>query len=274
MIDMNNPNIINYADYRNFLTDAYLQKKTLEKRYSYKKFSKELGFSHSNFLLLVIKSMRNLSLAGIQKVSKGLRFGPQEQRYFKSLVLYNQAEDEVEKKQFEKKLKGILGGHRSLLTDEQMAYFSKWYLPVIREIVSLKGFVSNLNWISKKLRPHVEEGLVKEALSALENLGFIKRIKDRWIQTQEHLTTKTEVSSATIISYHQQLIRLGLGSLAHPANERDISSMTLSVSRQEFEWLKKRLTDFRYEVQEELSRFKDEPEMVCQINIQLFKTTE
>jgi len=271
---MNQPNILNYNNFRAFFYDEYEYKKKTEKYYSYRKLATNYGLNPTNYFHLVIQGKRNLSLKSLQTILKNLSWASQQKRYFECLVLYNQEESLEKKAKHFEKLNKILGKQRSFLKKEHFSYFGHWYLPVIRELISLKGFVSHLNWMSKKLRPHIPENLIREALSVLEKLKFIKKIKGKWAQSEEHLATEDEVSSEVLFNYHLNLLDLSKQSLEYPAEDRDIAAMTMSVSQDQFASLKQRVRDFRDEIQQELETAKVESSMVCQLNMQLFLVTE
>lgn len=270
------PDILGYQGYRQFLADLYSAYKAERKNYSYRRFSEDLGFKSSNYLHLIITRKRNLSLEGIGKIRQHIPFWrAREKDYFQALVLFNQAPDGPERRKRTAELDKILRKKRVLLNPDQDAYFSTWYIPVIRELFSFRTFVSNLNWISRKLRPRVPEDLVKEALLTLERLGMIVKAGSKWIQNHKHLTTEAEVTSDRIHGYHREMLKLSQGALAHPARERDISAMTMSLSPSQFTALKQRVIDFRDDIQQELQeQAGEEPTVVGQLNIQLFKATE
>lgn len=269
------PDILNYSDYRHFLADLYAQRKAASPQYSYRRFAEDLGFTASNFMHLVVSGKRNLSLDAVNRIRQHLDWRARDKNYFQTLVLFNQCENEDEKKKLAQDLERILKKRRTLINPDQFQYFSTWYVPVIREIVALKNFVSNLNWISRKLRPHVDEDQVKKALGILERLGMILRQKGRWAQNQNHLTTATEVTSDMVYNYHREMLSLSQQALAHPADERDISAMTMSVSPAQFQAIKQRIIDFRDDLQQELQDSSStDANVVAQLNIQFFKVTE
>jgi uncharacterized protein (TIGR02147 family) len=270
------PDILTYNDYRRFLADLYAARKAVQKKYSYRRFSEDLGFQSSNYLHLIVTRKRNLSLEGISRIKQHLPdWQAREKNYFQTLVLFNQATSTTEGLRLRQELDKILRKKRVLLGSDQDAYFSTWYIPVIRELFSFKSFISNLNWISRKLRPHVPEDLVKEALLLLERLGMIVKSGGKWVQNHKHLTTAAEVTSDMIHGYHQEMLKLSQGALAHPAGERDISAMTMSLTLAQFAAIKQKVVDFRDDLQQELQeQGADNPTLVGQLNIQLFKVTE
>lgn len=268
------PLVSQYDDFRVFLKDVYDYRKTLHKKYSYRSLAQELGFEASNFLHLIITGKRNLSLDAIHKIKNHFNWTAQHKKYFHFLVLCNQSNEVTEKQKYKTELEKILGKNRQMLSEDQYAYFSMWYLPVLKELVALKGFVSNLNWISKKLKPRVPEDSLRKGLAILERLNMIRQIKNKWQQTSEHLTTPIEITSDLIHNYHKQMLELSHNALNLPAQVRDVSAMTMSLSKKQFEWLKQRVVDFRDEIQQELQGMKDDPTLVAQLNIQIFPVTE
>ncbi len=268
------PKPLDYDNFRLYLKALYTHRKACDKKYSYKKLSFDLGFSASSFLHLVITGKRDLSVAAVITILDHSLWSAQEKKYFQHLVQLNQSRSLQEAKQHQLELDKIAGKKRQLLSPEQYAYYSTWFIPILRELVTLKGFVSNLNWISKKLQPRVDEAEVRKGLVILEKLGMIRKEKGRWVQNDEDLVTEEEVSSEMIFKFHQEMLKLSAQSLNIPADQRDVSAMTMSLSPDQFKWLKQRIIDFRYEIQQELQGMKEEPSIVTQVNIQMFPVTK
>ena len=190
------------------------------------------------------------------------------------LVLMNQSDNVPEQKRYSDELEKILGRRRFLLSADHESYFSNWYIPVVREILALKGFVPTLDWSVRKLKPRVAKPLVKEALQTLVRLKMIVKKGDAWAQSQEHLTTPTEITSDLVHKYHNEMLQLSQQALTMPAVQRDVSAMTMSLSPKQFDWLKQRVIDFRDEIQQELQGMNEAPTLVAQLNIQVFPVTE
>lgn len=267
------PNVLSYNNYRNFLKDLYTYLKFKKGKYSYRQFAQDLGFKHSNYIHLVVQQKRNLSVEALHKIIHHLKWSSKQKLYFQKLVGYNQGKNPQESIKLNEDIEKILGKRRSILQTDAEAYFTHWYLPVLREIVSFKNFVSNLNWMARKLCPKVEEAEVNKAIKILERLGMIRKIKGKWVQADHHLSTPPEVTSSVYHQYHKALIRLSEQSLQLPATSRDVSSMTMALSDEAFLWLKERLADFRDEIQNDLQGFKEDATNVYLLNMQFFPAT-
>lgn len=271
---MDCPAILQHTNYRQFLKEYYAYRKKNEKRYSYHQFSEELSFSASNFIYLVILGKRNLSTEAIKRIQDKMSWTALEAKYFQALVLFEQATKPAERKKYHDDIRKILKSKREILHPDQFQYFSTWYIPVLKEIISLKNFVSNLNWISRKLKPHVDEELVRKGLQVLERLKMICNEKGVWKQNKKHLATLPQVSSAMISHYHHEMLSLAEKTLEESGEDRDISAMTMGVTQEQYAWVKKRVIEFRDQIQLELQQQEDASTMVAQLNMQLFPVTE
>lgn len=267
------PQIFDYSDYRQFLKELYVVRKQMRAGYSYRRFATDLGFQPSNHLYLITQGKRGLSREGIEKIKKHLSWTSQQKRYFESLVFLAQSTSAAEIRNHRNTLDKILGKRRQTLYPDQYAYFSAWYIPIIREVITLKGIAPRLITIAKRLRPAITISQVKHALDVLARLDLIVKIGSAWKQKSPHLTTSPEVTSEMVYRYHKEMIKLSRAALELPGDTRDISAMTMSLSLQQFRWLKQRLIDFRDEIEQDLQDMKDVPDLVAQLNIQFFSVT-
>ncbi|QQR79282.1 MAG: TIGR02147 family protein [Deltaproteobacteria bacterium] len=271
--------IYHYLDYRHFLRDYYEdQKKAKGSAFSYRSFARFAGLSSPNFLKLVIEGKRNLGLKGITQFSKALHLKSQEARYFHDLVQFNQATSDKERNLWYQKL-ATSRQYREIKEIEEgyFTYFSRWYYPAIREMVLVPHFKENPAWIANRLKPRISK---KEAMAALElllKLGFLKRDDaGKLIQSDRNITTAREVQSLAIRNYHRQMMTQAMDSIENTVREkRDISSLTIALSPEKFEEAKRRIQEFRRELNVLLSDESSEKmKNIFQINFQLFPLTE
>lgn len=266
--------IYSYKDYTLFLKDFYEARKKEVPHYSYVRFAADLGFSASNYLFLVIKRKRHLADEAIAKINGAVEWDARQKSYFEALVRENRAEDAEEKQKWLNARQKILLEKESKLSPDQFAFFTTWTIPVIREIITMKGAVSNLKWIAKKMRPAIKEEQVRKAVEILERLGLLKSEGGKWVKTEKHLTTDAEVVSNVVLAYHEALLELSLRALKYPAKDRDISAVTMSLAKDEYEEIKKKVAAFRNEIQHLVASMKGDPQIVVQLNMQLFPVTE
>ena len=287
--------IFTYDNYRILLSDYYQsQKQKNPNAFSFRVFSRQAGFNTSNFLQLVIKDKRNLSYQSIKKIARVLNLRGKQYDYFENLVFFNQAkENDVKTKHYERLVSFKEYQDVRLINDSQKIYFSKWFYPVVREMVNLPYFQVEPEWIAKHIQPNITVDDAQEALNVLVKIGLIEITKNgRCVLKDTQLKTQSQKVGHEVIAYHRRMINHGFSALNKPAKERDISGMTMSISPAKFKLIQKKIAQFREEVQDivqkplkqsdidELYLEKDKKQssddfltvdQVCQLNIQFFQ---
>lgn len=262
--------VFQYLDYRAFLSDFYDARK--RQGYSYRTFARRAGFASPNYLKLVIQGKRNLSRETAKRFAETCNLKGDAAEYFQVLVAFNQAKSMETRNQYYLQLSAFKR-YRSTQKLElaHAAYCSKWYLPAIRELAARTDFEPDPTWIAQKLIPPVS---VREAERALENLlylGLLQRDQQgRIFQGTPTVTTGPETEGVHIINYHKAMMTQAAESMGRvPAEERDISSLTLCLGPDKLKTVKKRIQAFRTELLE-LAEADRDPKQVVQINFQLF----
>jgi len=264
--------IFDYLDYRQFLRDFYLAQKAKGAAFSHRAFSRRAGLRSSNYLSLVMKGERDLSSQMAPRFARACGLAKTEADFFCELVAYGQAETTADKQRAQARLarfRRFREAHR--LLDEQTAYHESWYMPAIRELVSLASFREDPKWIAAALEPPISERQAAEALQTLERLGLLVRdTAGRLRQAQALVTTGPGPLKHQIFVYHHAMIDLAKRALDHlPREERDISCLTLSISERALPELKQRLHELRQELLQ-MAELEKTAERVVQINLQLF----
>ena len=273
---MASPIVFDYLDYRLFLSDMYAYRKQKDGFFSYRYFSGKAGFASPNFLKLVIEGQRNLTNTSIAKVAKGFGLKKEERRFFENLVFMNQAKGHEEKTYYLKRMMSIKGYLKIRRLEKQSYdYFSHWFNPVIREVVMFGEQDFSAETISTLLIPEVSVTEVKKALGLLQELGLIKRtVQGRWEQADPVISTGPEVKSLAVADYHRQAIKLGAGAIERfPAQERDVSALTLRVNGSSIQKIKQRIARFRRELLA-FALEEESPDQVFQVNFQAFPLTK
>lgn len=251
-------------------------KKETVQSFSYRNFSRLAGFSSPNFLKLVIDGHRNLTSTSIAKIAKGFKLKKPEREYFEILVYMNQAPDHQERDHYYKKIISMrTPKNMKLLQSAQYNYFSKWYLPALRELVMFDGKKLTAQALAEKLFPKVKVKDVETALKQLENLGLIHKNKNGcWKQSDQVITTGPEVKSLLITNFHHEMIKMASESIdRYSADKRDITAVTLSIAQKDIPELKNKIAEFRKRILKEYAGGEN-PDQVIQINIQMFPLTK
>jgi uncharacterized protein (TIGR02147 family) len=265
-----------YDNYRRYLRDWYVEAKGRNPRVSYRFLSRQAGFSSPNFLKLVMDGQRNLSAEAVGKVAKALKLRPDELPYFRHLVSMNQAANTEERAHHaERLLESRFRADRPRTAASPSSYYAHWYNIPVRELVSLPDFREDASWIARQFIEPLQESEATAALESLLALGLIERGSDgRLKQTEAFVSTGDEVSSAFIAQFHREMLGRAAQSLdGVPARLRELSSVTLGLSRANAAKLKLLIQNFRRDLLA-VANAPQDCEAVYQVNLQLFPLTQ
>lgn len=268
-----------YLEYRKYLGDYYEFKKRIAPSFSYRSFSHRAGFSTPNFLQLLIQGKRNLKRSSIARVTQAIGHAEDEARYFELMVLFDQAETIREKSRYFSELSAARKPYAiSTITDLQFEHFSAWYHKAIRELLGFYPFNEEERYAYRKLAamltPAVTESEARKSVKLLLALGMLRREENGTIvQADRFISTGDEVNSLFVRTFHQAMIDRAREAVDRiPSQERDISSLTVTVSEKGFAMLKQEVQLFRKRLLEAV-KLDTDPCNVYQVNFQLFPLT-
>ncbi|MBF0430753.1 MAG: TIGR02147 family protein [Fibrobacteria bacterium] len=273
------PIIYQYLDYRKYLSDYYNTAKNSDNPVSFRDFATLAGVKAPNFLQWLIEGKRNLANKTIPGVISALELSPSDGEYFKLLVLFNQSKTVDAKKKYFEQLVNIRKVMKiPPLEEMQLEHYSAWYNEAIRELLNHYQFNPNEKWayrkLGKQLCPAISEKQARSAIKQMLKLGLLKTDSNGFIvQSQKFISTGDEVQSFMVRTFHQTMIKLAEEAQdRHPKETRDVSSLTMSISDNCFELIKKETQEFRKRLMEHIKMDKD-PDNVYQMNFQLFPLT-
>lgn len=266
-----------YLEYETFLEDVFQWVKLRSKSYSYILFAEDLGFSKTNVIHLMIRGRRRLSVKGADRIIEALSIKSTERLYLETLVRYQNARLASDREALFARLMDLKSKSLSSpLEQSQLEYYNEWFHPVIRELVGIRGFNPDPHWIVKHIEPRVLPDQARKSLALLEELKIVKRNENtnQLELTQQHISTGDEIASHAVVRYHQRTIEIGREAVMNfDHTERNISSVTMSISADVFEKIADEISGFRKRILEISEQSKD-PDRVYQLNIQLFPFTK
>ena len=128
--------------------------------------------------------------------------------------------------------------------------------------------MSDAKWISRELGITLAEA--KAAIERLKKLEMLEEVDGKLLQTVGTLFTPTEIPSDVIKKYHQQMLQKAERALFdQEVDQRDFSSILLTMSKEDLEWAKAEIKTFRRALMERLESNPNKKEIYC-LNVQLF----
>lgn len=270
------PNVFEYTNYRKFLKDSYNHLKKTKEKFSYRWFAARAGFSSSSFLYLIIEGDRNLSKDYVPKFSEVLGLTKKERQYFDALVSFNQAKSPEAKKYYLELMYNLRKYKAGTpLADGQYEYLSRWYHPVIRELISMPDFREDPEWIKERLLGKVTPRQVEDAIETLLQIGLLKRNASGHLEpATANIVTEDEVMNTAALAFHQQMIAFANEIMSTlDAGKREVSGITMALSQKQFMEIKIRIKEFENEIASYLVNNPDTPDKVYQLHYMLFPLT-
>jgi uncharacterized protein (TIGR02147 family) len=270
------PDIFGYGNYRDFLRDAYTALKKRDKKYSYRFISAHVGSSSPSWLTDIIGGRINCTENHFYRLCDFLGLSALEKNFFRLLVDYNQTASPEHKKECLDTILSTRSFKIDLITRHKFEYFSRWYLPVVRELLLIHpAKLDDFKALAQKLVPSITPREAKSALEILVSLDLIKADENGFLRPTATVIKKDHADkSKHIPTYHQENMRLASEAIDRfPAERRDVSSITFSLDGDRLEIAKEEIKRFRKTLLQ-LAQAPGSGGHVYQCNIQLYPVTK
>ncbi|MBD3346470.1 MAG: TIGR02147 family protein [Chitinivibrionales bacterium] len=261
-----------YLDYRAFLRDCYDDIHSRNKQFNYKYLIAKVGLKSPGHITQIFNGARNISPKMVEPFAGAFKLSKTDTEYFRNLVYYNQAKKHGEKDLYFKKLVAFHRKEKKLIDPRVYKYFSQWYNPVVRELVEV-FFVAdnNIKECARLITPKISINEMRESLDLLLELGLIaKSPSGVYTRVDSVVSTGEAWHSLTIHTYQRSTMDLAKDSLdTCPKEDRDISTLTLSIAEKQFPEIRAKIKQLRKELLE-MATNEHTPDRIYQCNIQLF----
>ncbi len=273
------PSPAQFEDYRAFLRAMVAYLKASQRGFSYRNFSRKAGYTSPNFLKLVADGKRNLSTDSVNRFALALDLSAREREDFENLVFLGQAKTDEERNYYYTRLRrrSAARGPTARMETDQYEVYSLWYAIPIRELMLLDDFQEDPDWIARQFRHKLKASEAAKALELLERTGLAARDeKGRLRPASTKLATAGSVQSLAVRNYHRALLSMAAETLdGLPTSERNITSLTLAVTREQYDEICRKIAAFREELLdsiEDAPRSSGEREVVA-LGFQVFPVT-
>jgi uncharacterized protein (TIGR02147 family) len=261
-------------DYHEILKLELADRCQTNPQYSLRAFARDLGISPAR-LSFILSGKRGLSENAAKEIAEKLGLNQLEAEYFSNLVIASDSRSKVKRTLAKEKLTKMRQHQKTSksVSLEAFRIIRDWYHYAILELTMLNDFKSDLGWIAKRL------GISKfEAEQAIERLKKLELLEDKnghLVQTEPNLTTGFDVPSEALKEFHRQLLKKAQDALVFQTiDERNISSLTLSVSFKDIPYFKKKIKEFQTEINQDAEKRKDGRDEVYCLAVQFFKLSK
>ena len=257
-------------DYRDFLKEYYERRKAEMPLYSYRMMGDKLGLD-SSYLYRVLQKKQHLPAHALPAAKDILALSGRQAEYFELLYSAAVTKDKGKREEIMAKALSLRDVHLHSLQQAELKLLESWWIPAVRAYLELNGGVVNLKQIAKDICPPITEEQAKEAIDTLLEVGLVKKMASGKLSlTDAHLTVGGPEKKTAVRKFQRQILGLAADSLeSTPVEERNISTLTLSVDQPCFDDLGDMLKEFRRLVQKRVDGVKN-PDRVMQLSMAFF----
>ena len=266
--------IVEYTDYRKFIQDYYDERKRCS-AFTWRDFARDAGFSSAVYLKYVCEGKKNLSVNAAGSVAAAMGLAGYEQTYFVLMVSYAHAKsDKAKRAAFEERC-ALAHAHKvRVLGNEEFDYFKSWRNPVLRELAPHMPGARPLE-MARACKPAITAAEVSETLDFLVRAKLLKKDRSGNYRQTDKSVSMGSVDAVPVAArdMQRQMGEFAVNALDLPLSERDMSGLTMGLTRRAYDRIKKELADCRRRVVA-IAAEDDETEQVYRLNLQLFPMSE
>lgn len=265
------PNVFTYFDARRFLREAQKAIKLRKRNFTLEHLGELVGLKSKGHVSLVLQGSKNIPEEKIALFAQAFELEGREAVFFGHLVRFTQALTHRDRKMHLDRMVSCMRVADRKLVPSQYALCSAWFHPVVHELLRMVELTDDWEFLASSLRPRITADQARESVALLEEIGLVSRDPQGvWRPTDVVVTFGEGWRSVAVREFQRHAINLAQGALEEvPAEERDVSHLTLSIGEESFRELKERLALFRKEALT-LARQERNPDRVCMLNLSLF----
>ena len=219
-----------FTSYSKYLASVLEQRKSANALYSLRSMSQQIGISPTT-LSHVIQGKKKLSERTAIEVSKKLKLTARQEKYFQTLVHFENSEDETLKQMLRAQMLVLnpLLRQQNNVQDDQYIVLSEWHHIAIMELTRLYPKNFNSKIISEQL--NIELSVAEAALNLLEKMNLLESQNNSYVKTKKQFTFSSEVANQALRHYHQTMLSKAQNSIIEQTNkEKFIGSETFTLA--------------------------------------------
>jgi len=272
----NLPSVYEYNDFREFLRDYQRARHALDKAYTKSALCIRIGLPNTRSYFNDVLAGKKVTPTYIDRFVAALELDPDQARYFRVLVKFNQADEPAERELYFAQLISLNRTPKNVMAPELYRYYGEWYHSVIRALLDIHDFRDDYTALARKLVPPITRKQARESINLLESLGLIRRDGNGYYRPADKAITTPDYAKHELLKQHQiQCLELAKRAVMRNGKEpRDITTNTLSISAAGYKRLQRRLHQFRSEVRALINKDEHPADRVYQLDIQLFANSK
>lgn len=267
------PDLFTYLEYRDYLKDAYEERRKLQPYFSYRFIGNRVGMD-SSYLTRLFQKKLHLGDDLVERMAGAFGLEGDSLEYFRNLVAFNKTRNETQARVFHEQLMRLRGVGYRVVREDQEEYFSNWVHVALRSLLDYRSFDGDYGTLGAALLPPVSGEEIKASLFLLERLGMARRTEQGYEILDTHLHSGDNWTAGAIKAFQKATMELASRSLdTVPPAQRDISTMTMNIDAQTLGDLKVMVREFQENVAK-LVENAPQSDRVYHLNVQLIPLSQ
>ncbi|MCX6125358.1 MAG: DUF4423 domain-containing protein [Proteobacteria bacterium] len=249
--------------------------KERDNKFSLRWLAKRVGLKSHTFILRVSQGEKPPNDSLVAKLAEFMQLTVDEEIYLHALAGLARARKMQERDFFSEKIHSIRRTSRDKLMDlSEFDSISSWYHLALLEVLALKDFRSDSEWIQQRLIASVTTSQIEEGLSRLKVLGLIEEQDGKLVRTGANdFNTPHNVPSMAIRRFHAQMMDRAKESLdLVSVEQRCFLSRTITFNQSKVGEVAQMMLEFRNRFQNLFQ--KETGNSVYHLSLQFFPLTK
>jgi uncharacterized protein (TIGR02147 family) len=222
---------------------------------------------------MIINGQRHPGPNVSDKLANYFKFNESERSYFLGLIHLGKSKNQTEVAfMLKERLQKMNPKKDVCFIDERMfGLLSSWIPYAIREMTKLTDFESTPEWISEHLRFKAGKPAIRKAIADLKALKLVTSDRQGRLRSNDvELDSEPDIENHAVQLYQKMTLDLAKEALrACQLDQRDFSSLTMTINVEDFPEMKKRIRRFLDSIQKDFE-VKDSGDATIQLQIQSF----
>lgn len=194
--------IFAYSDFRPFIRDYYGIRHKANRNFSHRFVARMLGEKSPSFLQKLIDNERRLNPHQVEVIVRLFGMAEHEAKYFRVLYLFSTATTRTERELYLDQLVSLNHTPRREISSDLREYYSNWFNPAIRSVLSVERFGNDYKRLANSIRPKISASQAQDAIKLLAKLKLICMDSEgHWIPSDEGLFTKDAFHDVFVQGY-------------------------------------------------------------------------
>jgi uncharacterized protein (TIGR02147 family) len=266
--------VLEFLEYREYLRDWYAESKRQHRFTSYRYLAQKTGIDPA-WIVRVFQKEGHLAEESLPAFIRLCALDERRAEYFRVLYRFCKSKSPEDQREHYKRMMELREVVARRLASPELVYFSDWSIVALRALIGISQDTSDIEGLGKRLSPPVLPGEARNALDVLSKLGLVTEDgKGGYDITDRMVTSGTDIQSMAVRQYHRRTLELAQESLdRHPPEERDISSVTLTLHHDDMPEIKERITEFRRGLLQ-FARSSEGADRVYHLNVSVFPLSQ